>query len=196
MRSAEITRKTSETDIRLKLNLDGTGEYNISTSCGFLDHMLELFARHGMFNLELRCQGDVHVDYHHTAEDVGIALGRAFSEALGDRAGIRRFGDCALPMDETLILAAIDISGRPYLGFDAEFKFGKIGDFDTELIEEFFIAFSRNLGAALHIKRLAGENCHHIAEGMFKAMARALREAVENDPRAAGRIPSTKGTVL
>ena len=196
MRKSELTRKTTETDISISLNIDGTGVYKINSSCGFFDHMMELFARHGLFDITLSCKGDIHVDYHHTVEDVGIALGRAFSEALGDRAGIRRFGDCILPMDEALILAAVDISGRPALGYEAQFEYGKIGDFDVELVEEFLFAFTRSLGAAIHIRQLAGSNGHHIAEGIFKALARALREAAEPDPRSQGKIPSTKGTIL
>ena len=196
MRKSEYSRKTAETDISLALNIDGTGEYKINTSCGFFDHMMELFARHGLFDITLSCVGDIGVDYHHTVEDVGIALGRAFSDALGDRAGIRRFGDCAVPMDEVLVLAAADISGRPTLGFDVSFNSGKIGDFDVELVEEFLLAFSRALGATIHIRQLAGSNGHHIAEGIFKALARALREALEQDSRTAGIIPSTKGTIL
>jgi len=196
MRSSSIARKTAETDIKLTLELDGSGTYNVSTGCGFLDHMLELFARHGKFDLRVSCVGDTHVDYHHTAEDVAIALGRAFDEALGDRAGIARYGSMILPMDEALILAAVDISGRAALGYALEIPTERVGDFDTELVEEFMAAFARSLGAAVHLRQLSGSNSHHIIEGAFKALARALRQAVRIDPAEAGRIPSTKGVLV
>ncbi len=196
MRETTITRKTGETDIELRLNLDGSGSYRIGTGIGFLDHMLELFARHGNFDLELKCVGDVHVDGHHTAEDVAIVLGRAFDEALGDRRGISRYGSAILPMDEALILAAVDISGRGVLGYALEIPSPRVGDFDTELTKEFMAAFARALGAAVHLRQLAGENSHHIIEGAFKALARALRQAVAVDASNADRIPSTKGTIL
>ena len=196
MRESNITRKTAETDIELRLRLDGSGSYQISTGIGFLDHMLELFARHGNFDLELKCTGDVHVDGHHTAEDVAIVLGRAFDEALGDRRGISRYGSVILPMDEALILAAVDISGRGVLGYALEIPSPRVGDFDTELTKEFMAAFARSLGAAVHLRQLAGENSHHIIEGAFKTLARALRQAVAVDEANADRIPSTKGTIL
>jgi imidazoleglycerol-phosphate dehydratase len=196
MRESAITRKTGETDIELRLRLDGSGSYQISTGVGFLDHMLELFARHGNFDLELKCVGDVHVDGHHTAEDVAIVLGRAFDEALGDRRGISRYGSAILPMDEALILAAVDISGRGTLGYALEIPSPRVGDFDTELTKEFMAAFARSLGAAVHLRQLAGDNSHHIIEGAFKALARALRQAVAVDAENADRIPSTKGTIL
>lgn len=196
MREAEIKRKTAETDIELRLRLDGSGSCSVSTGVGFLDHMLELFARHGNFDLELRCTGDVHVDGHHTTEDVAIVLGRAFDEALAERRGICRYGSCILPMDEALILAAVDISGRGVLGYALEIPAPRVGDFDTELTKEFMAAFSRSLGAAVHLRQLAGENSHHIIEGAFKALARAMRQAVAIDAQNADRIPSTKGTIL
>ena len=196
MRTAEIKRKTAETDIELRLDLDGAGSYRIDTGIGFLDHMLELFARHGGFDLELRCTGDLRVDGHHTAEDVAIVLGRAFSEALGERRGIRRYGSCILPMDEALILAAVDISGRAVLGYALEIPSPRVGDFDTELTQEFMAAFSRALGAAVHLRQFSGVNSHHIIEGAFKALARAMKEAVRIDAENADNIPSTKGTIL
>lgn len=196
MRTATVVRNTNETKISLTLDLDGTGVGKIHTGCGFLDHMLELFARHGRFDLELSCAGDLHVDAHHTTEDVGIALGRAFDEALEDRRGIRRYGSMVLPMDEALILAAVDISGRACLGYALEIPTQKVGDFDTELVEEFMMAFSRTLGAAIHLRQLAGTNSHHIIEGAYKALARALREAVALEPGFEHEIPSTKGTIL
>lgn len=195
MREAQITRNTKETQISLTLNLDGSGTYNIDTGCGFLDHMLELFAAHGFFDLTVSCRGDTKVDYHHTTEDIAIALGKAFDKALGDRAGITRYGSMILPMDEALILAAVDISGRAALGYALEIPSEKVGDFDTELVKEFMTAFSRALGAAVHLKQFAGENSHHIIEGAFKALARALAAAVSYDKRAGGRIPSTKGLI-
>jgi len=193
MRTAEVKRDTTETKIELKLNLDGSGIYNIRSGCGFFDHMLELFSMHGRFDLSLSCQGDSHVDYHHTVEDVGIALGKAFSDALGDKRGIKRYGSFILPMDEALILCAVDLSGRSYLNFDISLNKEKVGDFDTELIKEFMLALTRNLNATIHLKQLAGENCHHIIEAAFKALSRALNIAVEKDEKYKDQIPSTKG---
>ena len=195
MRTATVVRNTNETKISLTLNLDGKGVSDVRTGCGFLDHMLELFTRHGRFDLTLTCDGDLHVDAHHTTEDVGIALGRAFDEALQDRRGIRRYGSMILPMDESFVLCALDVSGRAYLNYDVSISAEKIGDFDTELIEEFFYAFVRNSGVTLHIKRLDGRNAHHIAEAAFKAFARALRQAVEIDMQSKDEIPSTKGVL-
>lgn len=196
MRKAQIDRKTAETDIKLKLDLDGSGRNVIATGVGFMDHMLELFACHGRFDLEIRCTGDTQVDAHHTTEDLGIALGRAFDQALGERRGINRYGSLALPMDEALILAAVDISGRGVLGFDLPIPAQKVGDFDTELVKEFLLAFTRELKAAVHLRLLAGENSHHIIEGAFKALARSLRQAVAIDPEAADTIPSSKGAIV
>lgn len=196
MRTADISRATEETTVSVSLNLDGSGIYDIDTGCGFLNHMLELFARHGRFDLTLTCRGDVEVDYHHTVEDVAIVLGRAFSEALADRAGICRYGDVTLPMDEALVLAAVDISGRPYAVCALDVPTEKVGDFDTELVSEFLWGFARSLGAAVHVRRLSGENSHHIIECMFKALARALKQAVAIDEKYANEIPSTKGTIL
>ncbi len=195
MRSAEIKRKTAETDINLTLNLDGTGKSCVSTGCGFLDHMLTLFSRHGMFDLEVECKGDTEVDYHHTAEDIGICLGLAFREALGEMRGITRYGSTILPMDEALILSAVDISGRCHLSYSLDNLNPRVGDFDTELVEEFFAAFVRNSNITLHIKSLDGKNTHHIIEGAFKSVARSLRPAVAIDERAEGAIPSTKGVL-
>ncbi len=195
MRTAQINRKTAETDIKLSLTLDGEGKSNIDTGMGFMDHMLTLFASHGRFNLEVSCKGDLQVDCHHSAEDIGICLGKAFEEALGDKKGIRRYGHMILPMDETLILSAADISGRSSLNFDLTFPTEKIGDFDSELCEEFFISFVRNCPMSLHIKKLAGTNSHHIAEGAFKSVARTLRTAVSIDPEFKNEIPSTKGVI-
>ncbi len=195
MRKSDISRKTAETDIRLSLTLDGTGKSDIQTGVGFLDHMLTLFARHGAFDLSLSCQGDTNVDDHHSVEDIGIALGEAFREALGEKRGVRRYGDVTLPMDEALILAAVDLSGRGGFYGDLHIPAQKVGTFDTELTEEFFIALSRNGGMTLHIRQLAGQNSHHIIEGAFKAVARALRTAVSVDPDFAGEIPSTKGVL-
>ena len=193
MREAEIIRRTAETDIRLYLKLEGTGKSTVDTGCGFLNHMLTLFARHGRFDLEVKCVGDVDVDDHHSVEDIGIGLGRAFAQALGDMAGIRRYAHVLLPMDEALLLVAVDVSGRAHLSYDAEIPTQKIGSFDTELVKEFWLGFVRNASVTLHIRSLAGENSHHIVEGMFKAAARALREACAVDPALNGEIPSTKG---
>ena len=195
MRTAQIIRKTAETDIKLKLNLDGSGKSNINTGCGFLDHMLILFSSHGRFDLDVECKGDTYVDYHHTTEDIGIALGKAFYDALGDKRGIHRYGDTILPMDEALILSAVDFSGRSYLGFDLSLPTEKVGDFDTELVEEFFLGFTRNAECSLHIKMLSGKNTHHIIEGAFKSVARTLREAVKIDEEFRDEIPSTKGVL-
>ena len=195
MRQAEINRNTNETKISLALNLDGTGKGDIATGCGFLDHMLTLFARHGRFDLSLKCDGDVEVDYHHTVEDVGICLGKAFAKALGEKRGIVRYGSITLPMDETLILAAVDISGRSYLGYALDIPTEKVGDFDTELTKEFWLAFVRTSECTLHIRQLAGENSHHIIEGAFKAVGRAMKQAVAIDADFADEIPSTKGAL-
>ena len=195
MRYSEITRKTAETDIALTLNLDGKGVSKIDSGCGFLDHMLTLFSKHGRFDLTVKCVGDVEVDYHHTVEDIGIALGQAFKEALGDKKGITRYGDTALPMDETLILSAIDISGRSYYVGALEIKADKIGDFDTELNDEFWVAFTANAGITLHVRQLAGKNAHHILECVFKSVARSLKKAVSIDPELQGEVPSTKGVL-
>ena len=196
MREKTVSRRTAETDIRLKLDLDGTGKYQIDTGVGFLDHMLALFARHGRFDLEVSCRGDTGVDDHHSVEDVGIVLGTAVAGTLGDRAGIRRYGTVTLPMDEALILCAMDLSGRACLRFTAQFPTQKIGSFDTELVKEFFLAVTRAAGLTLHIRMLDGENSHHIAEAMFKAFGRALREAAGIDPALDGEIPSTKGVLI
>ena len=193
MRTTQIKRTTAETDIFLSLNLDGTGASQIATGCGFLDHMLTLFAKHGRFELTVTCKGDTYVDYHHSVEDIGICLGKAFAEALGDKRGITRYGDITLPMDEALILAAVDISGRGAYYGALNIPTEKVGDFDTELCKEFFIAFAVNAGITLHIRQLAGDNSHHIIEGAFKALGRCLRSAVRIDPETAGEIPSTKG---
>lgn len=195
MRTAEIVRTTKETDINLYLNLDGKGNSVINTGCGFLDHMLTLFARHGRFELNVTCKGDTEVDYHHTVEDIGIALGQAFSEALGDKRGIVRYGSCILPMDETLILSAVDISGRSHLSYGLQIPTPAVGDFDTELVSEFFYGFVRNANITLHIKQLDGANSHHIIEGTFKSVARSLKEAVSVDKAFADEIPSTKGVL-
>lgn len=193
MRIAEVNRKTGETDIQLKLSLDGSGKSSIDTGCGFLNHMLTLFAKHGRFDLEVFCKGDLEVDDHHTVEDIGIALGQAFAKALDDKKGIKRYGDVILPMDEALILSAVDLSGRSYLGFELEVPTEKVGNFDTELVEEFWLGFVRNAACNLHIRKLAGTNSHHIIEGAFKSVARSLKEAVEVDEKFADEIPSTKG---
>lgn len=193
MREAKISRKTNETDIVLSLRLDGTGKSSIDTGCGFLDHMLELFARHGRMDLEVSCRGDTEVDYHHTVEDVGIVLGMAFARAVGEKRGISRYGSIVLPMDETLILASCDISGRAYLNYDVSIPTPQVGGMDTELVEEFFISFVRNSDITLHIKQFYGKNSHHIIEGIFKAASRALCKAVFEDLTLGGEIPSTKG---
>ena len=193
MRTATIRRETAETKISLTLDLDGSGKGEIAAGVGFLDHMLTLLARHGRFDLTVRCAGDTQVDGHHSVEDVGICLGKAFREALGEKRGVRRYGDCALPMDEALILAAVDLSGRGYCACDLTFATEKIGSFDTELVAEFFTAFALNAGLTLHLTQLAGKNSHHIAEAAFKAAARALRAAVAVDPDHSDDVPSTKG---
>ena len=195
MRKSEIQRKTAETDIKLSLSLDGSGRSDIDTGCGFFDHMLTLFAAHGKFDLSVKCVGDTAVDYHHSIEDIGICLGLAFSEAIGDCKGIKRYGNMILPMDESLILCAIDVSKRAYLNFDLEICAERIGTFDTELVEEFFLAFVRNSNITLHIKKLDGKNAHHIVEATFKAFARALAQAVLIDENAKDEIPSTKGVL-
>lgn len=207
MRKSEIKRKTAETNIELSLDIDGSGKYDIDTGSGFFNHMLELFTRHGRFNMTVKCDGDSDVDYHHTVEDIGIVMGQAFKEALGDKKGIRRYGSMLLPMDETLMLVALDISGRSYLVYDVEFKAMKVfddsdetktvmaGSFDSELAEEFLVAFSRELGLTLHVKKMHGTNTHHIIEATFKGLARALKEAVSIDPEFADEIPSTKGSL-
>lgn len=195
MRTAKIVRKTGETDISLELNLDGKGESTVATGCGFLDHMLTLFAKHGRFDLTLTCKGDTYVDDHHTVEDVGIALGQAFTKALGDKKGITRYGDTTLAMDESLILSAVDISGRACLGYALRIPTQKVGTFDTELTEEFFLGFVRNALMTLHIRQLAGSNSHHIIEGAFKSVARSLRKAVAIDTAFADDVPSTKGVL-
>lgn len=195
MRNASIQRTTAETDISLSLHLDGSGNVDIDSGVGFLDHMLTLFARHGGFDLQVTCKGDTCVDDHHTVEDIGIALGQAFAKALGNKMGICRYGDITLPMDEALILAAVDISGRSHLGLELPIPAPKVGTFDTELVEEFFLAFVRSAAITLHIRELAGNNSHHIIEGTFKAVGRVLRAAVAIDPRFADSVPSTKGVL-
>ncbi|NBI10774.1 imidazoleglycerol-phosphate dehydratase HisB [Colidextribacter sp. OB.20] len=195
MRTAEITRDTRETQIRLSLNLDGSGKADIATGVGFLDHMLELFAHHGDFDLSVRCQGDTQVDGHHSVEDIGIVLGQAFTRALGDKRGIVRYGQFLLPMDETLVLCAADLSGRDFLGWVVELPSQRVGDFDTELGKEFWLAFVRACPGSVHIRQLAGENTHHILEAVFKGMGRTLKMAVALDPRHTDEIPSTKGVL-
>ncbi len=196
MRNSVIKRKTNETDIVLELNLDGTGSYEIESGNGFFNHMLELFAKHGMFDLKVKCNGDTDVDFHHSIEDIGICLGKAFTEALGDKKGIERYGDIILPMDEALVLASVDISGRTYLGFEADFLDEyKINDFDLELVEEFMQAFARSAQITLHIKTLRGTNMHHLVEGIFKALARVLKKAVKIDENAKDVLPSSKGVL-
>lgn len=195
MRTAEINRKTTETDIALTLCLDGMGKSEIDTGCGFLDHMLTLFARHGDFDLKVSCKGDTFVDYHHTAEDIGICLGEAFRKALDDMKGIYRYGSMILPMDESLILTAVDISGRCHLTYKLEIPTEKVGDFDTELVKEFFEAFTRKAELTLHIKQLEGENSHHIIEGAFKSFARTMKQAVAIDEKNKDSVPSTKGVI-
>jgi imidazoleglycerol-phosphate dehydratase len=195
MRAATVKRKTNETDIEVAINLDGTGASAIATGIGFLDHMLDLLARHSRIDLKLRAQGDLHIDQHHTTEDCGIALGQAFKQALGDMRGIARYCDVHIPMDEALTRVAIDISGRPFLVFKAQFAHDKVGAFDTELVREWFQAFAMNAGITLHVESLYGANDHHVAESCFKGLARALRGAVSIDARAAGEVPSTKGVL-
>ena len=195
MRNAEIVRKTAETDIKLSLSIDGCGNAKIDTGCGFLDHMLTLLARHAGFDLEISCKGDTQVDYHHTAEDIGICLGKAFCQAIGEKRGITRYGSFILPMDEALIMSAVDLSGRDFLAYSLNIPTEKVGDFDTELVEEFFLAFVRNAEITLHIKQLDGKNAHHIIEGAFKSVARSLKAAVAIDEALGGAIPSTKGVL-
>jgi imidazoleglycerol-phosphate dehydratase len=195
MRAASVSRRTAETDVSVSIALDGAGKSSIATGVGFLDHMLELFARHGQFDVEVKVTGDLHVDHHHTTEDTGIALGQAFLKALGDKKGIARYADIHLPMDEALTRVALDISGRPFLVFRSAFPAAKIGAFDTELVREWFQAFAINGGVTLHVETLYGDNSHHIAESCFKGLARALRAAVAFDPREEGRVPSTKGSL-
>jgi imidazoleglycerol-phosphate dehydratase len=195
MRTAKIERKTNETEIAIELDLDGTGAHDMATGIGFLDHMLDQLARHSLIDIKIAAKGDLHIDFHHTAEDVGIALGQAVKQALGDKKGIRRYASCDLPMDGTLTRVAIDVSGRPFLVWKVEFTRDKVGEMDTELFREWFQAFAINAGITLHVETFYGDNNHHIAESAFKALARALRDAVEIDPRQAGRIPSTKGTL-
>lgn len=195
MRKATISRKTVETAIEVSLNLDGTGTYDNQTGIGFFDHMLDQLARHALIDMKVSAKGDLHIDDHHTVEDTGIALGQALAKALGDKKGIRRYGSCLLPMDEALVRAALDLSGRPFLVWNVDLPTSKIGTFDTELVREFFTAFAMNGGITLHVEKLAGFNSHHIVESAFKAVARALRDAVETDPRKADAIPSTKGTL-
>ena len=195
MRNAKLSRKTAETDISVEINIDGNGEYDIQTGAGFFDHMLDQLSRHSLIDMKVRCDGDLHIDAHHTSEDVGIALGQAVSQALGDRKGITRYASIDLAMDETLTRAAVDVSGRPYLIWDVSFSAPKVGDYDTELFKEFFQAFSQHAGITLHVTNHYGDNNHHIAETCFKAVARVLRTAMEIDPRQADRIPSTKGSL-
>jgi len=195
MRKAAITRKTAETDISAEIDIDGTGRYDTGTGVGFFDHMLDQLARHSLINITVRAAGDLHIDDHHTVEDTGIALGQALARALGDKRGIRRYGACLLPMDDALVRAALDLSGRPYLVWNVGMPTQKIGSFDTELVREFFQAFSTHGGITLHVDALSGVNSHHIAEAAFKAVARALRDAVETDPRKADAVPSTKGAL-
>ncbi len=195
MRTARVNRETAETTISLSLDLDGTGKTEINTGIGFLDHMLTLLGRHALIDMTITAKGDLHVDFHHTAEDVGIALGQAFREALGDKKGITRYADCLMPMDETLTRVALDISGRPFLVFRTSFPTPKIGEFDTELVREWFQAFAINAGVTLHVETLYGDNSHHIAESCYKGLARVLREAISYDARAKDRVPSTKGTL-
>ena len=193
MRTGSIKRTTNETDISVELNIDGTGAYDVETGVGFFDHMLEQLSRHSLMDLKVRAKGDLHIDAHHTSEDVGIAIGQAFKQALGDMKGITRYASLDLPMDETLTRAAVDVSGRPYLVWNVDFTRDKIGDYDTELFREFFTAFAQNAGITLHVQNIYGENNHHIAETCFKTVARVLRMAATIDPRAADRLPTTKG---
>ena len=194
-RSADLTRNTAETQIKLRLDLDGTGQSQVATGIGFLDHMLTAFARHSLIDLDIAATGDLHIDFHHTTEDIGIVLGQALAQAIGDKRGIRRYGHAFLPMDEALVDAALDFSGRAYLAWSVNFTPDKIGEFDTELVQEFFRALAVNAALTLHVTQRAGTNAHHIAEACFKAVARALRQAIEPDPRAPGAIPSTKGSL-
>jgi imidazoleglycerol-phosphate dehydratase len=195
MRKAEVSRKTAETELSVALDLDGSGRHDNQTGVGFFDHMLDQLARHALIDLTTRAKGDLHIDDHHTVEDIGIALGRALAQALGDKRGIRRYGACLLPMDEALVRAALDLSGRPFLVWKVDFPTPKIGAFDAELVREFFTAFAMNAGLTLNVARLDGANSHHIAEACFKAVAQALRAAIEPDPRSPGAVPSTKGTL-
>ena len=195
MRIANIDRITKETDVKISLNLDGTGVSEINSGSGFFDHMLTLFAKHGRFDLNVKCKGDINVDYHHTTEDIGICLGQAFSDALGDKKGINRYGNFILPMDEALILTAVDLSGRSMLVKELDIKANKVGDFDTELVEEFLLAFSRSANLTLHVRQLTGSNAHHIIEGVFKCLARSLKQAVTIDSSLKGEVPSTKGVL-
>jgi imidazoleglycerol-phosphate dehydratase len=195
MRRAQLDRNTNETRISVEVNLDGTGRHNVATGAGFLDHMLAQLARHGLIDLDLSCAGDLHIDAHHTTEDCGIAIGQAVARALGERRGIRRYGSALLPMDETLVRVALDLSGRPFLVWSVELPAARLGDWDTELAREWFQAFAQHAGATLHVERLAGVNTHHIVEACFKGLALALRQAVEIDPRRADAVPSTKGTL-
>ncbi len=195
MRTATIERTTAETKISVQVNLDGTGTYDNQTGIGFFDHMLDQLSRHALIDMTVRCDGDLHIDDHHSVEDVGIALGQAVAAAVGDKKGIRRYGDCHLAMDDALVRAALDISGRPYLVWNVDMPTAQIGTFDTELVREFFQAFSTHAGLTLHVDKLHGLNSHHIAEAAFKSVARALRDALETDPRKADAIPSTKGTL-
>lgn len=195
MRTATIARKTNETEISVSIDLDGTGAHKMATGIGFFDHMLDQLSRHSLIDMDVTCKGDLHIDFHHTVEDVGIALGQAIQKAIGDKKGIRRYASCDLPMDGTLTRAALDVSGRPFLVFRAAFDRDKIGEIDTELFREFFQAFAINAGITLHIENFYFDNNHHLAESMFKAVARALRDALEIDPRQADRVPSTKGTL-
>lgn len=195
MRKVVEARETAETKIKLELNLDGSGKSDIKSGCGFLDHMLTLFAKHGRFDLSVECEGDTFVDYHHTTEDIGIVLGTAFCKALGNKKGIQRYGNMVLPMDEALILSAVDFSGRSYLGYGLNLPAEKVGDFDTELVEEFWLGFTRSAGCNLHIRQLSGANTHHIIEGAFKSVARSIRQAVSIDEAAKDEIPSTKGVL-
>jgi len=195
MRKASVTRKTAETEISVEIDLDGTGRYDNDTGVGFFDHMLDQLARHALIDMKVRAKGDLHIDDHHTVEDTGIALGKALREALGDKRGIRRYGECALPMDEAQVRCALDLSGRSFLVWNVDFPSDKIGTFDTELVREFFTAFAGNGGITLHVDQVHGFNSHHIAEAAFKAVARSLRDALETDPRKADAIPSTKGAL-
>ena len=195
MRKQKVTRKTTETDITVEVNVDGTGKYDVETGIGFLDHMLEIFSRHGLIDLKVHAKGDLHIDFHHTTEDTGIAIGQALHNALGDRRGIRRYASAIIPMDETLSRVSIDVSDRPYLIWKVDFSKQKLGEMDTELFKEWFQAFAQNARITVHIETIYGENNHHIVESCFKALARALRDAIETDPRASDSIPSTKGTL-